>query len=114
MSVSGLALASSISSTIYGLTLYIPLRRKYKNEDVNRFALSILKMIFCAAVMVCAVIPVRNLLWDANGSMLMKIISVGASVMVGIIVYILTCKLTKLYEAETAFNFVKKALKKKS
>lgn len=114
MSVSGLALASSISSTIYGLTLYIPLRRKYKNEDVNGFALSILKMIFCAAVMVCAVIPVRNLLWYANGSMLMKIISVGASVMVGIIVYILTCKLTKLYEAETAFNFVKKALKKKS
>ena len=114
MSVSGLALASSISSTIYGLTLYIPLRRKYKNEDVNGCALSILKMIFCAAVMVCAVIPVRNLLWDANGSMLMKIISVGASVMVGIIVYILTCKLTKLYEAETAFNFVKKVLKKKS
>ena len=112
MSVSGLALASSISSTIYGLSLYIPLRKKYKDENINGFGISLLKMILCACVMTCAVIPVRNLLWDTNGSMIMKISAVGVTVIVGAAVYIIMCKITKLYEAETAFGFVKKILKK--
>ena len=42
----------------------------------------------------------------------MKITSVGISVITGIVVYIIMSKLTKLYEAELAFDFAKKILKK--
>ncbi|MDY4080772.1 MAG: murein biosynthesis integral membrane protein MurJ [Candidatus Metalachnospira sp.] len=112
MSVSGLALASAISSTVYGIGLYIPLRRKHKDADTKGLGLSIVKMVICALVMTAAVVPVRNLLWNPEAGLIMKITSVGISVITGIVVYIIMSKLTKLYEAELAFDFAKKILKK--
>ena len=69
-------------------------------------------MIICALVMTAAVVPVRNLLWNPEAGLIMKITSVGISVITGIVVYIIMSKLTKLYEAELAFDFAKKILKK--
>ncbi len=114
MSVAGLAIASAISSTVYGLALYIPLRRKYKEADTNRLWLSIVKMIIASLVMAAAVVPVRNLLWNEGASMVMKIITVGIMVIVGVVVYMIMCRIIKLYEANIAFDFIKKMLKRNS
>ncbi len=112
MSVSGLALASSISSILYGLSLYIPLKMKYKNADTHGFGKSVVKMILCSAIMGLCVIPVRNLLWNPEAGIMMKIITIGVSVAVGVAVYIIMCRITRLYEAELAFGFVRNILKK--
>lgn len=72
MSVAGLALASAISSTIYGFALYIPLKRRYKDISTNGFAVSIIKMIICALVMTAVVVPCRNMLWNVEASFHIK------------------------------------------
>ncbi len=64
MSISGLALASAISSTVFGLVLFISLKHKHKSADMNGFIMSITKMIVCALVMAHAIIPVKNILWN--------------------------------------------------
>ena len=112
MSVSGLALASAISSTVYGIALYIPLKRRYADRDTNGFAISILKMIFCAAVMTAVIVPVRNVLCDYGSGFAFKVIAVAVTVVVGMVVYILMSRIIKLYEAQAAFEFVGKILKK--
>lgn len=114
MSVEGLALASAISSTVYGIALYIPLRHKYRETDTNKFGLSIIKMIAASCVMAASVVLVRNLLWNADAGMIMKIIAVAVMVVVGIVVYMIMCKIIRLYEAEIAFGFVGKILKKRN
>lgn len=113
MSVAGLALASAISSTIYGFALYIPLKRRYKDRSTNGFAVSIIKMIICALVMTAVVVPMRNMLWNVDASFILKVIVVGIIVVVGAAVYIIMSRIIKLYEAEAAFDFAKKVLKKK-
>lgn len=112
MSISGLALASAISSTVFGLVLFISLKHKHRAADMNGFIMSITKMIVCALVMAAAIIPVKNILWNDAASMIMKIITVGITVIVGIAVYIIMSKLTKLYEADLVFGYVGKILKK--
>ena len=113
MSVAGLALASAISSTIYGFALYIPLKRRYKDRSTNGFAVSIIKMIICALVMTAVVVPMRNMLWNVEASFILKVIVVGIIVVVGAAVYIIMSRIIRLYEAEAAFDFAKKVLKKK-
>lgn len=112
MSVSGLALASAISSTLYGLLLFISLKRKNRDADMNGLAVSVIKMTVCALVMAAAVVLVKNILWSSGASMVMKIIAVGIAVIVGIAVYLIMSKLTKLYEADLVFGYVGKMLKK--
>lgn len=107
MSVKGLALASAVSSTVYGLTLYIPLRRRHRDADMNGFGKSIIKMIICSLIMAAAVFAVKGLLWQSDGSMVMKILAVGICVIVGITVYVIMCMVTRLYEARLALGFVK-------
>lgn len=113
MSVAGLALASAISSTVYGIALYIPLKRRFKDRSTNGFAVSIIKMIFCAVVMSAVVVLMRNFLWDTASSFVFKIIVIALMVIVGAAVYIILSMAIKLYEAEATFDFVKKILKKK-
>lgn len=112
MSISGLALASAISSNIFGIVLFISFRRKNRDSDINGFAISIVKMIICALTMAAAIIPVKNILWNDAATMIMKIITVGITVIVGIAVYIIMSRITKLYEADLVFGYVGKILKK--
>lgn len=112
MSISGLAVASAISSTIFGLVLFISLKHKNRGADMSGFASSVVKMVICALVMSTAVVLVKNILWNPAASMIMKIIAVGIAVIVGIAVYLIMSKLTKLYEADMVFDYVGKILKK--
>lgn len=112
MSISGLALASAISSTVFGLSLLISLKHKNKDSNMKGFGLSMAKMIVCAFVMASAVVPLNYALWNSDASIIMKIITVGIDVIVGITVYIIMTKLTKLYEADLVFGYVKNILKK--
>ncbi len=114
MSVAGLALASAVSSTVYGIVLYIPLRRKYSDADTNKFGASVVKMIIASCKMAAVVIMLRNLLWNADAGMIMRIISVGVMVIAGVAVYMIICRIIKLYEAEVAFGFVGGMLKKRN
>lgn len=113
MAVSGLALASAISSTVYGLVLFIALRRKNKDADMKGFGGSIIKMIISAVVMGFAVTAVKNILWSSDGSLIMKVIVIGISVVVGIIVYAVMTKITKLYEMTLVLKYAKNIIKKK-
>ena len=113
MEVAGLALASAISSTVYGLALYVPLRKRFRDRDTNHFAGSIIKMIFCAAVMTAVIVPMRNALWDAGSGLMIKIAVIAVLVIVGMAVYIIMSRIIRLYEAQAAFDFVKNILGRK-
>lgn len=112
MSVSGLALASAISSNIFGIILFVSFRNKNRDSNMNGFITSIVKMIICALIMAAAVIPTRNILWNDSASMIMKIIAVGISVIVGIAVYIIMSKIIHLYETDLVFDYIKNIFKK--
>ena len=98
---------------VYGLVLFIALRRKNKDADMNGFGSSIIKMIISAVVMGIAVTAVKNILWGSAGSLIMKVIVIGISVVVGIIVYAVMTKITKLYEMTLVLKYAKNIIKKK-
>ena len=77
------------------------------------FGGSIIKMIISAVVMGIAVTAVKNILWSSDGSLIMKVIVIGISVVVGIIVYAVMTKITKLYEMTLVLKYAKNIIKKK-
>lgn len=109
MNISGLALASSISSILSGLMLLIPMQKKFKNIVTKQTLKDILKMSIAAIGMAVVVIllytGLSNILLN---SFINNIINLAISVIFGVIAYMCLAYFMKLDEAKLAFGFIKK------
>lgn len=99
MNVSGLALASAISSTASAILLLIPMSRKLKGLFRWDFWKSILKMAACTAIMGIAVWLVRSGLGQlVSDSMLATVLVLAGSVITGILAYFVAAAVLKIPE----------------
>lgn len=87
MEIGGLALASSLSSTIYGIALLLPLLKKERQIFDWAFLADAGKMLAAAAVMAAVIYGVKPFLSFLSGGRLAQIIQLGLLTGLGVIIY---------------------------
>lgn len=87
MEIGGLALASSLSSTIYGIALLLPLLKKERQIFDWAFLADAGKMLAAAAVMAAVIYGVKLFLSFLSGGRLAQIIQLGLLTGLGVIIY---------------------------
>ena len=109
LEITGLALASAASSTVYALLLLIPMARTSPGTLDRRLGADVLKMLAAAAVMgACAVGLLAVLPGVLPGGKLGELIALGACALTGVIVYFLLTLALGLDEARTAASLVRR------
>lgn len=107
MEIGGLALASSLSSTIYGVALLLPLLKKERQIFDRTFFIDAGKMLAAAAVMAAVIYVVKPFLAFLSGGRLMQIIYLGIVAGLGVMVYGLGIFLLKVKGLEEVRRFLK-------
>ena len=108
-SVSGLALASALASTVYALLLLIPMARTSPGMLDRRLGLDAAKMLLAAAVTgLCAAGLVTVLPGVLPGGKLGELLVLGLSALAGVIVYFLMALLLGLDEARMAASLLRR------
>ena len=87
MEIGGLALASSLSSTIYGIALLLPLLKKERQIFDWAFLADAGKMLAAAVVMAAVIYGVKPFLSFLSGGRLAQIIQLGLLTGLGVIIY---------------------------
>ena len=105
MEIGGLALASSLSSTIYGVALLLPLLKKERRIFDRTFFIDAGNML--AAVMAAVIYAVKPFLAFLSGGRLMQIIYLGIVAGLGVMVYGLGIFLLKVKGLEEVRRFLK-------
>ena len=109
LGVAGLAVSSTVSSTLYAVLLLIPLERRGEGVLSRRFVLDFGKMLLAALGMAGAVLLVREgLVLLLPAGKLGELILLGACAALGAGVYFLLAALLGLEEMKLAWSFVKK------
>ena len=113
MKVDGLALASSVSATVYALLLLIPLVKEDKALLGGGFLGDLFKMLCATVLMAAAVLGLMSITegWFSAGKfgLLMEL---GVCAAAGLVVYFVAAYLLKLEEARLGGNLVKQILKR--
>ena len=113
LAVDGLAIASAVSCTVYGLLLLIPMQREGGGVVDGKFCADLLKMLLATLVMgVCAggvCTLCAALLGESKPALLLAL---GAAAGVGLAVYFVVCLLLRLEEAGMAAGLVKRVVKR--
>ena len=113
MDVGGLALASSISSVISAIFLFIPLQKKYKNLISKSLLVDLLKMICSAVIMtIVAMICKNSMLLLSMEGIIKNLIVVVLPAVAGGICYMLICYILGVEESKQALQMAKGLLKK--
>ncbi len=113
MDVGGLALASSISSVVSAIFLFIPLQKKYKNLISKSHLVDLLKMICSAVIMtVVAMICKNSMLLLSVEGIIKNLIVVVLPAVAGGICYMLICYILGVEESKQALQMAKGLLKK--
>ena len=113
MGVAGLAIASTVSSTLYAVLLLVPMELRGEGILSGRFGTDFLKMLMSAAGMTAVVWLARNSLSDLlpvgkGGELLL----LGACAVLGAAVYFLLAGLMRLEEMRLARDLMKRMLKR--
>ena len=113
MQVNGLAAASAVSATVYGLLLLIPLVREDKQLLSGGFVADLVKMLLATGLMFAVVAAVGGgcaaLLPDGKLGLLLTL---GVSAGAGVTVYFIVSYLFRLEEARMSVQLVKRILKR--
>ena len=113
MQVNGLAAASAVSATVYGLLLLIPLVREDKQLLSGGFVADLVKMLLATGAMFAVVAAVGGgctaLL---SGGKLGLLLTLGVSAGAGVAVYFVVSYLFRLEEARMSVQLVKRILKR--
>ena len=113
LKVAGLAIASTVSSTVYALLLLIPLERKGERVFHLRFWLDMAKMLGATGLMaVCTWLVMGwlgTLLSDGKTG---ELLVLGVTAVVGAVVYFAAVILLRVPEADTVVQKAKRILKR--
>jgi len=112
MQVSGLAIASAASSTVYALLLDLPLERKGEGFFNRSFLVEFSKMLLATLVMASCAWGALSATAGLLGGKLGLLVSMGAAACVGVAVYFLAALVLKLNEALLVVNVAKGVLKR--
>jgi putative peptidoglycan lipid II flippase len=113
MAVDGLAIASAVSATVYGLLLLIPMQREDGGVVDGTFCADLLKMLLAAVVMGACARGACDLMAALFGEgKLALLVSLGAGACVGLVVYFAVCAVLRLEEAGMAVGLVKRVIKR--
>lgn len=109
MGIAGLALASAVSSTVYGLLLLIPMQRQDEPIFNRVMCFDVIKMLLCAALTALAARWVGGLFPQlAHIGKLGDVTSLALSALAGGIVYFVSALACRLPEVEICINMLKK------
>ena len=113
LGVAGLAISSTVSSTLYAILLLVPLERRGEGVLSRRFVLDFGRMLLAAAGMALVVWLARDALAAALPAGKMgELVLLGACAALGAAVYFLLAGLLRLEEMELARSFWKKLRKR--
>ncbi|MGE4215107.1 MAG: murein biosynthesis integral membrane protein MurJ, partial [Anaerotignaceae bacterium] len=116
MGIGGLALASSVSSTVSAIVLIIPMQQR--NKIISKtLVIQVIKMIISAVIMASVVVLCKNAISTAlQPSFITSFIEVGVPTVCGVIVYMVLTRILVVPHAKMFFdfaiNFVKGKIKK--
>lgn len=102
MDLAGLALATSLATITNAILLYISLMKKIGNLDTKNILITLSKVLISSGIMAVATFKMYQYLVVCIGmsSFVLKGITVGGSIFVGIITYALVVVLLKVEEAK--------------
>lgn len=113
LQVNGLAIASAVSSTVYGLLLLIPMQRGGEGVLDRTFCGDLVKMLLATLVMAGAARGVYALLGGVMAAgKLFTLVGLGLCAGVGLLVYFLAAWLLRLDEACMGAGVIKRLLKR--
>ena len=107
--VFGVAMASTISSIVTAVLLFISTRRLVGNFDVVPMIIKLLKILFAAIMMLFVLVALNNVLNLDN-----KIIIILVNGTAGILIYSILCKILKIEEFNEAIDMIKNKVSKKA
>ena len=113
MGVSGLAISSAVSSTVYALLLMIPLERRGEGVLTPAFVVDFGKMLLSAVCMAVVVWLTRNWLGGILPSgKLGELVQLGVCAVEGVAVYFLLVTLLGLEEARLVRDMLRRIVKR--
>lgn len=113
MDVAGLALGSSLSSTISAILLVIPMQRRNKGLITKSFLFKLLKMLISALAMTAVVMAVRYALSAALAdSLISRVAIVGLPAAAGVLVYMFASFALGVEESKMAYGYINKLIGK--
>lgn len=109
MQIGGLALSSSISGTVYGIVLMIPLLKKERNVFDKTFFVESVKAIIASLVMAGGIALVRPYVafLSENGK-IGQVLFLGTMVGIGIVLYMLSAVVLKAKEINNIRAFIRR------
>ena len=107
--VFGVAMASTISSIVTAVLLFISTRRLVGNFDVVPMIIKLLKILLAAIMMLFVLVALNNVLNLDN-----KIIIILVNGTAGILIYSILCKILKIEEFNEAIDMIKNKVSKKA
>lgn len=114
MGYAGLALATSLSFIICSVLLFISLKRKIGYFGQDKILKTFSKSLVSSAIMGVTTYYIYNMLSSNLGTEIISdIVSLGVSVLLGVLVYGLLILVLKVEEVNIVMNFVKNKIKKK-
>lgn len=113
MKVGGLALASSVSSTVSALLLLIPMQRKKKGLLTAQFLKDLGKMLLASLIMMIVVLWMKDIMLKMFvDSLFSRIIIVCVPAGIGATIYMVITYFIQVEESRFAFGFIQKMVTK--
>ena len=107
--VAGLALASTVSSTVSALLLLLPMGKRYPGLLTRMFWFDIIRMTFCAVLMGFAVTATRTVLTGfLADDIIGRTLIVLLPTIIGLTLYFLFAHLTAIPEMKQCMQMVRK------
>ena len=112
MAVSGLAIASAVSSTVYALLLLLPMERKGQGVLNRAFCLDFLKMLLATVLMAAAAAAVLRGVGGLVPGKMGLLVTLGLSACAGVAVYFASAVALRLDEAKLTASLARQLLKR--
>ena len=112
LAVSGLAIASAVSSTVYALLLLLPMERKGQGVLTKAFCLDFLKMLIATVLMAAAAAFAHRAASGLVSGKMGELVTLGVSACAGVVVYFAAAFVLRLEEATLTGSLVKQLLKR--
>ena len=112
LAVSGLAIASAVSSTVYALLLLLPMQKGEQKVLDGKFGLDLMKMLLATILMAAAAAGVVHLTGGLIAGKLGQLVTLGLGAAAGVAVYFIMTVLLRLEEAALTASIVKQVLKR--
>lgn len=112
LAVSGLAIASAVSSMVYALLLLLPMERRGEGVLNRAFCLDFLKMLLATALMAAAAAFALRAASGVVPGKLGLLVTLGLSACAGVVVYFASAAALRLDEAKLTASLARQLLKR--